>query len=462
MISGTQTDNLATDSGAAYIFSRDGLGLWLQRAYVKPSVVGQGDNFGASVAISNDGFTLAVGATQEDSSSFGVAGDLNDNSLTDSGAVYLFWRDQQGMWAPQVFAKASNPGQSDYFGHRVALAADGDTLAVGAIRESSAATGVDGVQTDDSANAAGAVYVFTRNFLGKWSQQAYVKPLNTDAGDYFSSSLALSANGLTLAVGAGYEDSDATGVNGDSSNNAAIDSGAVHVFVYDGAWMQQSYLKPSNTHPGDTFGTSLAISDNGATLVIGATGEDSSAIGVGGDQSDVSYDGAGAAYVFVREGQGVWLQRAYLKSSNPDMLDHFGASVSVAWDGGTVAVRLTAGVQRRDRHRRERERQLGRVRGRRLHVLRYPSAPEHHRLALEHLRGQPHAHARDHEGREHRQQVVERAGTLSAKQLLDDDLLAHAWDQQHADRALEAGHHADSSPGPSARTPAARCTSAPL
>ena len=63
-----------------------------------------------------------------------------------------------------------------------------------------------------------------------WSQQAYVKASNTGADDYFGSSVALSANGSTLAVGAVGEASAATGIGGDQTDNTAAghDSGSAN------------------------------------------------------------------------------------------------------------------------------------------------------------------------------------------------------------------------------------------
>ncbi len=101
------------------------------------------------------------------------------------------------------------------------MSADGSTLAVGAMGEDSAATGIDGDQANNFAVNAGAVYVFTRTGTG-WVQQAYVKASNTGSGDYFGYSVALSADGVTLAVGAAGEASAATGVGGDQANNSAL------------------------------------------------------------------------------------------------------------------------------------------------------------------------------------------------------------------------------------------------
>ena len=92
----------------------------------------------------------------------------------------------------QAYVKASNTGAADEFGFAVALSIDGNTLAVGAPGEASAATGIIGAnQTDNTAANAGAVYVFTRS-VATWSQQAYVKASNTGAADNFGSSVALS------------------------------------------------------------------------------------------------------------------------------------------------------------------------------------------------------------------------------------------------------------------------------
>ena len=79
------------------------------------------------------------------------------------------------------------------------MAVSGDTVVVGAIAESSNATGINGDQTDNSALNAGAAYVFVRNGI-TWSQQAYLKASNTDAGDSFGWSVAVS--GDTVVVGA--------------------------------------------------------------------------------------------------------------------------------------------------------------------------------------------------------------------------------------------------------------------
>jgi len=249
--------------------------------------------------------------------------------VEDAGAVYPLTIDPV---AQQAYLKASNPGLDDEFGGAVAIS--GNTVVVSSRFEASNATGVNGNQADNSAGGAGAAYVFAKQG-GTWVQQAYLKASNTQGSDIFGQSLAIS--GDTIAVGAFWEDSNATGINGNQANNSAADAGAVYIFVRSGGvWSQQAYLKASNTGAGDQFGLALALS--GDTLVVGAPFEDSNSPGVNGNQNNESGQNSGAAYVFTRNA-GVWSQQAYLKASNPGGTvsgDNFGHAVSISTN--TIAV----------------------------------------------------------------------------------------------------------------------------
>ena len=285
------------------------------------------------MAVSGD--TVVVGAQNEASSATGINGDQSDNSAFMAGAVYVFVRNGT-TWSQQAYLKASNTDAGDLFGISVAIS--GDTVVVGAPFEASDATGVNGNQDNNNAQQAGAAYVFVRNGT-TWSQQAYLKASNTDPGDEFGISVAVS--GDTVVVGAHYERSVARGVNGDQTDNSACQAGAAYVFLRSGtAWSQQAYLKASNTVAKSScgmvnaqFGSSVAVS--GETVVVGALAEDSNATGINGDEDDHSAFGAGAAYVFVRNGT-TWSQQAYVKASNTDAGDAFGWSVAVS--GDTVVV----------------------------------------------------------------------------------------------------------------------------
>ena len=300
--------------------------LVLQQAYVKASNTGVNDSFGHSVAISGD--TMVVGAPYEDSGAIGINGNSNDNSKTNSGAVYVYVR-SGNTWAQQAYIKASNPDEEDQFGWSVAIS--GDTLVVGALNESSSATGVNGNQSLNNSLSAGAAYVFIRNGTN-WNQQAYLKASNTGAGDLFGYSVAI--DGETIVVGSPYEGSAATGIDGNQFDNSALYSGAAYVFTRSGTvWTQQAYLKASNTGTNDTFGAAVAISSN--TVAVAAIIEGSSSAGINGNQLDNSIPGAGAVYVYTRSGT-FWSQQAYIKASNPNADDVFG--FGLALDGNTLAV----------------------------------------------------------------------------------------------------------------------------
>lgn len=334
-VNGDQADNSAFQAGAVYVFTRSG-SSWMQQAYIKSSNTGAGDLFGTTMSISADGNTLAVGASSEDSNATGIGGDGTNNAASGAGAVYVFTR-SSGTWSQQAYVKASNTGASDGFGYSVALAADGDTLAVGANAEASNATGIGGDQSNNAAGSAGAAYVFTRVGM-VWSQQAYVKATNTGASDFFGFSVALSGTGDTLAVGAILEASNATGVGGDQSNNAASQAGAVYVYARAaGVWSPQAYLKASNTESGDWFGRTLAMSTDGSTLAVAAYSEDSASGGVGGNQSDNAAPNSGAVYVFTQSA-GVWSQQAYVKHPAPMGGDDFGVSLALSGNGDALVV----------------------------------------------------------------------------------------------------------------------------
>src|SRR6185295_4552712 len=190
--------------------------------------------FAYTVAVSGD--TVVVGAPDEDSSATGVNGNQIHNQAQSAGAAFVFVRSGT-TWSQQAYLKASNTGTNDFFGISVAVA--GDTAVGSAYEEDSSATGVNGDQVNNNAQDSGAAYVFARSGT-TWSQQAYLKASNTGAGDTFGFSVALS--GDTVVVGAIAEDSSATGVNGDQSNNGDGDSGAAYVYVRDGTtWNPQAY-----------------------------------------------------------------------------------------------------------------------------------------------------------------------------------------------------------------------------
>lgn len=317
-------------------------------AYIKAFNTGTYDYFGRTVALSDDGNTLAVGAIHEKSAARGINDTLigeTDDSAGLAGAVYVFTR-LNNVWQQQAYVKPLNTEPSGLFGTSIALSAGGNTLAVSAILAGGSPADSNDItlgQADDSTIRSGAAFVFTRS-NNIWQQQVYIKPSNTQTGDNFGKALALSADGNTLAVGADLEDSFTSVINSpliSQMDNTATNAGAAYVFVrVDSTWQQQAYIKTNNMERADQFGWSVALSASGNTLAVGAPGEDSAVTGTNAtfaEQSDNSATSSGAVYLFTRA-NATWIQQAYIKASNTESQDLFGSSLSLSADGNTLAV----------------------------------------------------------------------------------------------------------------------------
>lgn len=219
----------------------------------------------------------------------------------------------------QAYLKAPNAEAGDLYGNAVALS--GDSIVVGAVAEASgvmAITNGPGASSDNTSAGAGAAYVLRRTGT-TWTEEAYLKPNDTAAGDHFGSSVAIA--GDTAVVGAPVQ----------------AGQGAVYVFVRTGStWAQQAVLKASNADTSDGFGHSVSIA--GDTVVVGAPAEASNQTTITNGttaSSDNSAPLAGAVYVFKRTNT-TWAQQAYLKASDAAAGQFFGLSVSI--DADTVAV----------------------------------------------------------------------------------------------------------------------------
>ena len=136
-----------------------------------------------------------------------------------------------GTWSQDAYLKAHQASDPlDELGFALTLSGDGDTLAVCAALEDGNATGIGGDHANDDASGSGAVYVYVRDGMGGWSSRAYVKAPNTTSFDLFGWGLSLSGDGTTLAVGAQHEDGNATGIDGDQTNDLAGNAGAVYLY----------------------------------------------------------------------------------------------------------------------------------------------------------------------------------------------------------------------------------------
>lgn len=309
------SDNSCADAGAVYLFRRNGT-TWSQIGYVKGAGIDAGDEFGAALAL--DGSTLAVGAPGDDASGRGIGADPADNGSVDSGAVHLFAVTSTGP-ALVAYIKSSNSDLGDEFGK--ALALHGDRLLVGAPNEGSAPTAG---PMDNSIDRAGAAYVFDRSG-GILSEVAILKAHNAGPIDRLGYRVAL--DGDTAVAAGPFEDSSDVLVGGAGNDDNTFDSGAIYTFEAAAGWQETNYVKALNPDPDDCIGIGLAA-ENGA-LLGGAPKEASAASGLDGDATDNSLPGAGAAYLYLRDGANLDFAH-YVKAPNPDPNDRFGITCALA------------------------------------------------------------------------------------------------------------------------------------
>jgi hypothetical protein len=270
--------------GVAYVFTRSGT-TWTQQAKLAPSDRAASDNFGISVSISEDGNTVLIGATGEDTS---------PNSS--NGAVYVFTRSGT-TWTQQAKLLASDAASSDTFGFSSSISADGNTALIGAYLE------------DTSPNTNnGAAYVFTRSGT-TWTQQAKLLASDAASNDNFGLSVDISSNGNTALIGAPYE-----------STSPNTSNGAVYVFTRSGTtWTQRQKIVSEDATSSYLFGGVVSISGDGSTFVAS------------------SYSSKDFAYVYTLIGD-TWRQQAKLFSSENLLEYNFGSDLSISYDGNTIAV----------------------------------------------------------------------------------------------------------------------------
>jgi len=280
-------------SGSAYVFERSN-GTWSQSTKLSADDGDTGDWFAESAALSDDGTTVVLGAPRDE-----------DPDGTDAGSAYVF-TDSGGSWSQQAKLTPDDGDDSDQFGQGVAVASDGTTALVGATADE-----------DPNGTDAGSAYVFTESD-DSWSQQTKLSADDGDDSDRFGAPLAMADDGTALVGASGDEDP-----NGDSA-------GSVYVFEEsDGTWSQQAKLAADDGDSGDAFGISAAISDDGATALIGAITDE-----------DPNGPAAGSAYMFEKS-DGTWSQQTKFADDDGDTNDVFGQGTTLNADGTTAVVGAT-------------------------------------------------------------------------------------------------------------------------
>lgn len=263
--------------------------------------------FGNSVSVS--GNYAIIGGLEN---SFDAAG---GNLMLNSGAAYIFERDEGGNWSETQKIVASDREAGARFGSSVFI--EGNYAYVGAFFESKDASG------GSSLSGAGAVYIFELSG-GTWTQIQKIVASDREGFAYFGTSLSVS--GDYLITGAYSEEKDAAG------GSPLSDAGAAYIFERSGGvWSQMQKIVGSLRSSGDFFGQSVAIS--GDYAIVGATSEDLDAAGSN------SLSNAGAAYIFERSG-ATWSQAIILVSASREANATFGIGVSISGNYAVVGCGL--------------------------------------------------------------------------------------------------------------------------
>jgi hypothetical protein len=320
-LSGDGRTLVGSYEGVVTVYERDS--NWRMTADVTPTTPSPG--FGWSVAISRDGLTMAVGARDDQPFGNGTV-----------GAVYVF-RKSGSTWVQQTRIEGEGPYEE--VAGKLALSADGN-LVVALSR--------------DTTSDAFRLRTYER-VADTWSELPSTNPAA------FSGPLALAPDGSTLAAATGtnvdvfarsgndwvkraslptapqavhFETSLACSERCDTialgdmappppTSTAGFGAAAAYVFNGDGtAWTSIATLHADNSADGDQFGRSIAISDDGLTVVVGAP---------------ATADYAGTAYVY-RHSNNEWPQVLSLTGSNTERLDIFGSLVAVSADATTMVV----------------------------------------------------------------------------------------------------------------------------
>ena len=285
-----------SDTGVVYVFDRVGNSFNQVGILTGSLAVDSSDQFGKAVATSADGKTIIVSAGGHE---------IGATNLT--GVVYVYDRVGSSFNQVGILTGSLAVDFRDNFGNAVATSADGKTIIVGAAGDEIGGT-----------TSTGIVYVFDR--VGSSFNQVGILTgsLATNSGDIFGDSIATSADGKTIIVGAAQDEIGATS-----------DTGVVYVFDRVGNSFNQVGILTGSlaTNSSDIFGNSVATSADGKTIIVGAAADE-----IGATTS------TGVVYVFNRQGNSFNQVGILTGSLAVDASDGFGGAVATSADGKTIVV----------------------------------------------------------------------------------------------------------------------------
>lgn len=296
--------NSESNSGVAYVFDRVGVGFTQVGIITGLYANNSNDNFGWSVAMSGDGLKMAISAPS-DTTTVGI----------NTGLVYLYDRSGNNFNQVGILTGSYAIDFADRFGWAIDMSYDGNTIVVGAISD----------EFPSSANFSGVAYVFTRSGLTFSQVGVLTGTYASNIVDYFGYSVSISSDGNYIAVGAIADEDNLSGIG---------DYGVSYVFKKIGSTYNNivgilTSPKPANQKlAGDNFGNSIAISDGGKIVCVGATLDRTT---VGGVRS-------GVVYVFEYIDGKYYVIDILQGTYSTDLGDSFGSSLSMSNDGKVIAV----------------------------------------------------------------------------------------------------------------------------
>ena len=231
-------DTTASNSGAAYVFSRSG-GSWSQTTMLKAADAEENDEFGYPHSVAIQGNTIVVGAPKE------------DTGFTNAGAAYIFTYDGSS-WSQAQKIQAATRAAEDFFSLDVNIS--GDYIVLGAI-----------LRNSNGLSNSGAAYVFKRGIDGTYTEKQILTPSDAAANDRFG--FGIDIQGDLLMIGA-YQDN--------------TDAGSLYLFqkTADDVWRQNDKIVASNAASNDEFASSVKLS--GTSLIVGSRFSDPGSVSAAG------------------------------------------------------------------------------------------------------------------------------------------------------------------------------------
>lgn len=296
-------DTILENSGAVYVYEYDLTGMWSFTQKLTSPHREMSGRFGSFIDFVGDVAIIGANAESTDHQ--------NENYLLNAGAAYVFIREETGQWVFNQKLVESSRYPLDGFG---CIGFDGQTIAIGAPGRSRT------YPNSENIHNAGAVFLFELNADGIWEETQIIAPLVRGYDDRFG--IEIVVDGDRMAVSAARMDSD------ENYENPIEASGSVIYFEKNsqGEWLETQKIVSEHRYEEGLFGSSISLEGN--KMVIGSRYD------VYDEEGGVLKPHAGASYVYELDWQGTWQFVQKLVASDRDSNDNFGNSCS--YESGTI------------------------------------------------------------------------------------------------------------------------------